>query len=268
MKKLLVEELRKIVEHNHKRMAAADHDQNLATNLYTMEHNGIDVYDFFVDETMRESVEPFSYYPFHKLRKFILTSWQELNSIRFSILDDQKENLPTGKSYADFIEIHPQRLREWKDILSEDGVGFIERSGHVLDQFTAYFSTGAYMDLTLHDGTDSTYCTLSLYDSIGDLVDEKGIEVEELEGKTFELEDEEGIIYRLILLADVPQITLLTAYKAMIYVAYGEGIELNDRYCYLNNRISDEHDLDVTDMIDNLENLYASITVKNSDLIE
>lgn len=55
------------------------------------------------------------------------------------------------------------------------------------------------------------------------------------------------------------QITLKTIYLAMMYVARNEKEVLEDKYYELENIINENHDLSLTDMIDNIENVYNLI---------
>lgn len=52
---------------------------------------------------------------------------------------------------------------------------------------------------------------------------------------------------------------LIAAYKAMIYVARQEGLEINDRYEQLDELILQNYDYDVTDMMDNMEVIYNQL---------
>ncbi|MGM7720536.1 hypothetical protein [Metabacillus sp. Hm71] len=53
------------------------------------------------------------------------------------------------------------------------------------------------------------------------------------------------------------QFTLKTAYLAMMYVARNEGIELDEKYYELEDDLNGI--FEVTDMIDNIENIYKLI---------
>jgi len=57
-------------------------------------------------------------------------------------------------------------------------------------------------------------------------------------------------------------ITLKTIFLAMMYVAREEGIEINDKYYELEDQINRENDLGLTDMVDNIENVYTLIKVE------
>ena len=59
---------------------------------------------------------------------------------------------------------------------------------------------------------------------------------------------------------DLPNVTLKTAFMAMCYVAREEGIELNEKYEQLMNDLITYNDLNVTDMVDNMENIYQLLT--------
>jgi hypothetical protein len=55
------------------------------------------------------------------------------------------------------------------------------------------------------------------------------------------------------------QITLATAYKAMLYVARMEEVELDQKYYNLEDEIDLDVELSVTDMVDNLDHFYNAI---------
>lgn len=57
---------------------------------------------------------------------------------------------------------------------------------------------------------------------------------------------------------------LITAYKAMMYVAREEGIEIEEKYKQLEELILQNYDYDVTDMMDNLEVIYNQLILKIS----
>lgn len=57
-------------------------------------------------------------------------------------------------------------------------------------------------------------------------------------------------------LADV---TLKTIFHAMLYVAREEGEEVDDKYHKMLEHLITSNDLDVTDMVDNLENVYKAL---------
>lgn len=67
----LIRYLRDIVEHNNREMERVGGDQTYAEGLYTLESNGQDVYDFFLDETMRDYVEPLEYYKKEKIEEVV-----------------------------------------------------------------------------------------------------------------------------------------------------------------------------------------------------
>lgn len=55
------------------------------------------------------------------------------------------------------------------------------------------------------------------------------------------------------------QITLKTIFLAMTYTARKEGLEIDQKYLDLEEEIHNYNDLDVTDMLDNMENVYKLI---------
>lgn len=63
----MLKKLKEMVDYNYKQLEKVDFDQNQAENLYTIESNGQEVYDFFHDETMRDKVDPIEYYGKEKL---------------------------------------------------------------------------------------------------------------------------------------------------------------------------------------------------------
>ena len=50
--------------------------------------------------------------------------------------------------------------------------------------------------------------------------------------------------------------TLVMSYKAMLYVAREEGMDIEEKYENLDDDLLREYDIDITDMIDNIEVLY------------
>ena len=56
--------------------------------------------------------------------------------------------------------------------------------------------------------------------------------------------------------------TLVMSYKAMLYVAREEGMDIEEKYENLDNDLLREYDIDITDMMDNVEVLY-NILKKN-----
>lgn len=62
--------------------------------------------------------------------------------------------------------------------------------------------------------------------------------------------------------------TLIVAFKSMLYVAKEEGLSdmLNEKYLNLEDELNYNFDLDVTDMIDNIENIYQRIIAIVNDI--
>lgn len=52
---------------------------------------------------------------------------------------------------------------------------------------------------------------------------------------------------------------LITAYKAMMYVARNEGVELEERHEQLDELILQNYDYDITDMLDNMEVIHDQL---------
>lgn len=67
--------LKDIVAHNENQMEKAGYDQTYAEDLYVVDKYGQDVYDFFMDETFRESVDPVEYYGKEELLK-VIKKWK------------------------------------------------------------------------------------------------------------------------------------------------------------------------------------------------
>jgi hypothetical protein len=58
---------------------------------------------------------------------------------------------------------------------------------------------------------------------------------------------------------EIPQITLKTAFVAMMLAARTEGIEVDQKYYDLEIEITSSLDIDIYDMVDNLENMSEAI---------
>lgn len=69
--------LREIISYNEKQLLKDGGEQTYVENLITLESNGQDVYNFFLDETMRETVEPFEYYGKDKI-KDVINTWMNI----------------------------------------------------------------------------------------------------------------------------------------------------------------------------------------------
>lgn len=69
--------LREIISYNERQLLKVGGDQTYADDLITLESNGQEVYDFFLDETMRETVEPFEYYGKDKI-KDVINTWMTI----------------------------------------------------------------------------------------------------------------------------------------------------------------------------------------------
>lgn len=54
-------------------------------------------------------------------------------------------------------------------------------------------------------------------------------------------------------------ITLKSIFLAMTYAARKEGVTLDQKYYDLEDLINEENDISLTDMIDNIENVYSLI---------
>ena len=59
--------------------------------------------------------------------------------------------------------------------------------------------------------------------------------------------------------AELPDITLKTVFQAMMYVATKEGEEVDEKYLKMWDHLVTENDLSVTDMMDNIENVYKAL---------
>ena len=54
-------------------------------------------------------------------------------------------------------------------------------------------------------------------------------------------------------------VTLKASFLAMMYVAREEEIVVDKKYYELENLINEQEDINLTDMIDNIENIYKLI---------
>jgi hypothetical protein len=67
----MIETLKQIVNYNFSQLEKVDFDQNHAQNLFTIDHNGTSIYNFFTDETGRVEVNPLDYYDYQSLVKVV-----------------------------------------------------------------------------------------------------------------------------------------------------------------------------------------------------
>lgn len=61
---------------------------------------------------------------------------------------------------------------------------------------------------------------------------------------------------------ELPQVTLQTVFLAMMYTAKSEGVEVDAKYLALEDYINENNDLSLSDMIDNIQNVYKFIADK------
>lgn len=64
-------DLKAVVEHNEKQMELADYDQGSAVNLVTVEIDGQEIYNPFMDESGRFEVKPVGYYGKANMEKML-----------------------------------------------------------------------------------------------------------------------------------------------------------------------------------------------------
>lgn len=57
---------------------------------------------------------------------------------------------------------------------------------------------------------------------------------------------------------------LVMSYKAMLYVAREEGMNIEEKYENLDDDLLREYDIDITDMMDNIEVLYKILKKNKS----
>lgn len=70
------EQLKELVEHNRKQVEKVGGDQNRAEGIIECPHEEFAIYDVFVDETMREEVDPVDYYGYENIIQMI-NEWKK-----------------------------------------------------------------------------------------------------------------------------------------------------------------------------------------------
>lgn len=63
--------LKEIVKYNEKQLEEVNGEQDRAKNLIVFEFNGVDIYNPFLDETMRFEVQPSQHYGISNINKMI-----------------------------------------------------------------------------------------------------------------------------------------------------------------------------------------------------